>query len=106
MRNALWMDEHLPRGEVLDVRADGDAHLDVQDFASFVVPACGRCGGNFKPKVVFFGGSLEPETRRAASEMVQAADSILILGTSVQVFSAFRLVKAHSEIGKSTALVN
>jgi len=105
--NAAWIQEYLPQGSrVADVRADGDAHLEVRDFAGFAVPACGACGGFWMPRVVFFGGSLEPEVRDAAQRLVEDADALLVLGSSCQVFSAFRLVRAAAEAGKPVALVN
>merc|ERR1740129_359626 len=58
--NAQWIKNHLSIPSVVDVRADGDAHLEANDFAEFVVPPCGACGGIWMPRVVFFGGSLDP----------------------------------------------
>lgn len=105
--NAAWIEEFLPEGaSAADVRADGDAHLEVRDFDGFAVPACSACGGVWMPRVVFFGGSLQPEVRDAAQHLVESADALLVLGTSCQVFSAFRLVRSAVEAGKPVALVN
>jgi len=58
------------------------------------------------PRVVFFGGTLDPEVRAAAQQLIDNADGLLVLGTSCQVFSAFRLVRSAVEAGKPVALVN
>lgn len=104
--NGPWIEEHLPISSTADLRADGDAHLDVSDFRGFVVPPCPRCGGFFMPRVVFFGGALKPEDAQAAASMVESGHSLLVLGSSCHVFSAFRLVRQAATAGQPLALVN
>jgi NAD-dependent deacetylase sirtuin 4 len=59
-----------------------------------VVPKCKACGGGpLKPKVVFFGDSVPVETHARATEASQQCDAVLIIGSSVSTFSAFRLVR-------------
>lgn len=104
--NACWISEHLGvEDRSVDVRADGDAHIATENFESFRVPAC-VCGGEWKPTVVFFGGSLQSHIRDEASQLVESASRLMILGSSCQVFSAYRLVKAAHEAGKTIVLVN
>ena len=77
-------------------RPDGDVELDLDrgNRGDFVVPRCARCGGGpVKPRVVFFGDAVEPETHRAATDMSDGADAVLVVGSSVSTFSAFRLVR-------------
>ena len=76
-------------------RPDGDVELDRdQSVGDFVVPRCRACGGGpLKPRVVFFGDAVEPETHRAATDMSDGADAVLVVGSSVSTFSAFRLVR-------------
>ncbi|CAE7709209.1 SRT2 [Symbiodinium sp. CCMP2456] len=104
--NAAWMDAFLPPQEVMDIRADGDAHLDVRSFDGFVVPPCKACGGVWKPRVVFFGGSLESSVKLKAQEALRGAEALLVMGTSAKVFSAFSLVRLAAEAKKPVALVN
>ena len=78
--NAAWMDAFLPPQEVMDIRADGDAHLDVRSFDGFVVPPCKACGGVWKPRVVFFGGSLESAVKLEAQEALRGAEALLVTG--------------------------
>eukprot|EP00928_Gymnodinium_smaydae_P049356 TRINITY_DN33113_c0_g1_i1.p1 TRINITY_DN33113_c0_g1~~TRINITY_DN33113_c0_g1_i1.p1 ORF type:complete len:352 (+),score=53.57 TRINITY_DN33113_c0_g1_i1:50-1057(+) len=105
--NTDWIAQHVPKDwSEQDLRADGDAHLSTSDFLGFHVPSCHRCGGVMMPRVVFFGGALVPEVRDAAQRCVTDASHVLVLGTSCQVFSAFRLVKAAAADAKPVALVS
>jgi NAD-dependent deacetylase sirtuin 4 len=63
------------------------------------VPACGACGsGLLKPTVTFFGGAVPQRTMEAAKQAVAECDALLVVGSSVQTFSAFRLVKQAARL--------
>ena len=85
---------------------DGDADLEARDFVDFDVPACGSCGGVMKPAVVFFGDAIPAEQTRAAREAVEQADALLVVGSSLMVWSGYRLVRTAAEAGKPVAAVN
>ncbi|MGE5625283.1 MAG: NAD-dependent protein deacetylase [Bacillota bacterium] len=85
---------------------DGDADLENRDFSQFDVPPCRRCGGIMKPAVVFFGDAIPPEQTRAALDAVGSADALLVAGSSLMVWSGYRLVRAAAEAGKPVAAVN
>ena len=87
------------------VRPDGDVEL-ADAGANFAVPPCRACGGVLTPDVVFFGDSLPPARAAAAKDVAAGADLLLAVGTSLQVFSAFRLVQACLDGGGKLALVN
>lgn len=105
--NAAWIAANLPAdiGE-MDIRADGDAHLANDDFSSFVVPPCQYCGGVVMPSIVFFGGTVRQEVKEDANGRVQGADCMLVMGSSCQVFSSFRLVQMAARAPKPVAMVN
>ena len=85
---------------------DGDADLEAADFSGFAIPACPDCGGILKPDVVFFGENV-PRTRvEAASAHLQQADAMLVVGSSLMVFSGYRFVVAASRLGLPIAAVN
>jgi NAD-dependent SIR2 family protein deacetylase len=85
---------------------DGDADLEELTFDPFVVPACARCGGILKPDVVFFGESV-PEARVAAAmQRLERADAVLVVGSSLMVYSGYRFVQAAAKSGKPVAAVN
>ena len=89
------------------MRADGDAALSDEACASFVVPECGACGGGpLKPTVTFFGGTVPPAIVEASKAAAAAADAVLVAGSSVATFSAFRLVKRVAEDRKPVAVLN
>lgn len=85
---------------------DGDADLEDQDFSSFIVPPCPQCGGLLKPDVVFFGENVPRERVAEATLALEAADAVLVVGSSLMVFSGYRFVSAASRAGKPIAAVN
>lgn len=85
---------------------DGDADLEGLPFEDFVVPACARCGGVLKPDVVFFGESVPRARVDAAMEGLRRADAVLVVGSSLMVYSGYRFVHAAAQSGKPVAAVN
>jgi NAD-dependent SIR2 family protein deacetylase len=92
----------------LDARdaPDGDADLEGLDFSGFEVPACEDCGGLLKPDVVFFGESVPRERVAAALQAVHRADAMLVIGSSLMVYSGYRFAQAAAAAGKPIAAVN
>ena len=97
-----------PQWSGLDARdaPDGDADLESLDFSTFTVPDCEECGGLLKPDVVFFGESVPRERVTAAMEAVERADAVLVVGSSLMVYSGYRFAHAASKAGKPIAAVN
>ncbi|GJN91037.1 hypothetical protein Rhopal_004052-T1 [Rhodotorula paludigena] len=86
---------------------DGDIELGPGvRYEDFKVPPCGHCGGPMKPRVIFFGESLEPVTRRQSAHLVSSASQLLVAGSSLATFSAYRLVRQMKEQGGPVGLVN
>ena len=88
------------------IAPDGDADLEGVDFNSFVVPACEVCGGVLKPDVVFYGESVPREITASALAAVESADGVLVAGSSLMVWSSFRLVRAAAARGTPVVAVN
>jgi len=84
---------------------DGDADLE-RDFSHFAVPACPRCGGMLKPDVVFFGEGVPRERVDAGMQALHEADAMLVVGSSLMVYSGFRFARAAALAGKPLAAVN
>lgn len=99
---------HNPAWRQLDaaVAPDGDADLDGHDFGRFEVPPCPRCGGIVKPDVVFFGESVPRARVEAATQAWQAADAMLVVGSSLMVYSGYRFVQAAAKAGKPVAALS
>ncbi|MFZ4285717.1 NAD-dependent protein deacetylase [Variovorax sp. HJSM1_2] len=98
-----------PHWAALSARAapDGDADLEGQDFSDFDIPPCPVCGtGLLKPDVVFFGESVPRERVAQAMAALDRADAVLVVGSSLMVYSGFRFVLAAHEAGKPIAAVN
>ncbi|MCC4603248.1 NAD-dependent protein deacetylase [Xanthomonas campestris] len=85
---------------------DGDADLDAVAFDSFVVPPCPACGAVLKPDVVFFGENVPRERVERAFAHLQAADAVLVVGSSLMVYSGFRFVQAAARNGVPIAALN
>lgn len=85
---------------------DGDAELEETDLTGFRIPACAECGGILKPSVVFFGESIPRDRVREALACVHEADALLVVGSSLMVYSGYRLCRAAAERQKPIAAVN
>ncbi|KPX48441.1 NAD-dependent protein deacetylase [Pseudomonas syringae pv. helianthi] len=86
---------------------DGDTLLDPTFEAGFKVPRCAYCRGDrLKPDVVFFGENVAAQTAAKATLSVEQAEGLLVVGTSLMAWSAFRLCKAMVEQGKPVIAIN
>lgn len=86
---------------------DGDTLLDPAFETRFQVPHCPHCNGErLKPDVVFFGENVAPPTAAQALANVTHADGLLVVGSSLMAYSAFRLCKTISEQGKPLIAIN
>lgn len=88
------------------VNPDGDVDLEDAALAGFVVVDCLACGGVLMPDVVYFGGSVPAERVLAASDLVDAATLLLVLGSSLTVFSGRRFVIRATACGTPVAIIN
>lgn len=85
--------------------AGGEGHYSIQVDESFVVPECEVCGGVLKPDVVFFGGNIHSTVKQAANEAIRKASGVLVVGSSLMVYSSFRLVKLAHALGTPIAIL-
>jgi len=85
---------------------DGDADLEDADFSTFQVPDCPRCGGILKPTVVFFGETVPKPRVERACQRLAGADALLVVGSSLMVFSGYRFCKLALDRGQPIAAVN
>ena len=87
-------------------RPDGDIPVSDEWIEQFQVPDCDKCGGFLKPDVVFFGGNLAPQIKEAALVAVDESSALVVVGSSVQVFSGYRLCRRAAERGIPILLIN
>ncbi|AUX43225.1 NAD-dependent deacetylase [Sorangium cellulosum] len=89
-----------------DLAPDGDADLPAEHVARFQAPACLRCDGPLKPRVVFFGENVPRPIVDDAFALVDAADVLLVVGSSLAVFSGYRFVLRAAQRGIPIAMIN
>jgi NAD-dependent SIR2 family protein deacetylase len=84
---------------------DGDADLEHVEFDLLDVPACEVCGGLLKPDVVFFGEGVPPQRVSRAMSAIESSDAMLVVGSSLMVYSGYRFVSAMADAGKPIAAI-
>lgn len=87
-------------------KPDGDAELEDVDYERFQVVACAACGGMLKPHVVFFGESVPVARVQQAMSALERSRLLLIVGSSLMVFSGYRFARAAAQRGLPIAIVN
>ncbi|MGE0622269.1 MAG: NAD-dependent protein deacetylase [Pseudomonadales bacterium] len=103
-----WLEAHNPawRQAPVMVGPDGDAEfLAVRQFADFRVPAC-QCGGVLKPDVVFYGDSVPRARVDSIAAALDRSDAVLVVGSSLMVYSSYRFIKAAKSRSLPLAAVN
>jgi NAD-dependent SIR2 family protein deacetylase len=98
--NAGW------EGAATRINPDGDVDLPETSVDAFVMVDCTACGGPLKPDVVYFGESVPPARVTDSYAMVDSASSLLVLGSSLHVYSGRRFVTHAHKLGLPIIIVN
>lgn len=69
-------------------------------------PGCPQCGGVIKSTTISFGQRLDNEALFAAGDLVESADLLLTVGSSLQVYPAADLPASAARAGIPVAIVN
>jgi NAD-dependent SIR2 family protein deacetylase len=85
---------------------DGDADVEEHLTQTLNIPACETCGGNLKPDVVFFGGAVPKTTVESIYTTLTHVDGMLVVGSSLTVFSGFRFCRQAHKLGLPIAAIN
>lgn len=103
-----WFDEANPgwSADIQSVNPDGDVDLPERSLEGFTVVDCTLCGGLLKPDVVYVGESVPAQRVQAAHELVDRARALLVLGSSLTVWSGRRFVVRAARAGTAVAIVN
>lgn len=112
--NPEWLGDARGRGETegraagatAEPAPDGDVELGDVAYDAFEVPGCLGCGGVLKPDVVFFGENVPKERVQESWAMLEGADALLVVGSSLTVYSGRRFVYGAVERGLPIAVVN
>jgi NAD-dependent SIR2 family protein deacetylase len=127
-------DPHERRIRGLRTNPDGDVDVGNVDYTTFKYPACPTClekppkladgsvakveldkdgawspvstAGVLKPAVIMFGESIPATVKDATEQAIDQASKILVVGSSLATYSAWRLVKRAKEQGMSIGILN
>lgn len=103
-----FMKQHNPELNSLSatMAPDGDANLAMIDFRQIKLMCCEHCQGILKPGVVFYGENVPRERVEHCFDRLQQSDAMLVVGSSLMVYSGFRFVRRMHELGKPIMLIN
>ena len=92
--------------EIKDVEIAPDADAVIASSASFRIADCLRCGGILKPDIVYFGENVPAARVAVAYAMVDAAQALLVAGSSLTVMSGLRFVRHAARVGLPVVIIN
>ena len=92
--------------QAVAARPDGDADLPESAVDEVRVADCRACGGTLMPDVVFFGGSIPPPRVADARLALQRSASLLVVGSSLQVYSGFRFCRWAQADNQPVFIIN
>ncbi|MEM7083815.1 MAG: NAD-dependent protein deacetylase [Pseudomonadota bacterium] len=106
--NQQWLAQHEARRayNLANRKPDGDVELRDDAYAGFNPPWCERCGGRLKPDVVFFGETIPADTVRNTQAAQAATRRLLVIGSSLIVFSGFRIARDFHQRGLPVVIIN
>ena len=85
---------------------DGDADIDDSLLERISTPVCRTCAGTLMPDVVFFGGSVPSDRVAQCIAAIDRADALLVVGSSLRVYSGYRFCRKAAELGRPIAVLN
>jgi len=86
---------------------DGDVQLTDEQVVDFVTPSCSRCGdGVLKPDIVFFGDNVASNVKEFCCQKLEESDCLLVVGSSLFVYSGYRFALKAKEAGIPLAILN
>ncbi|AFC86567.1 NAD-dependent protein deacetylase, SIR2 family [Frateuria aurantia DSM 6220] len=106
LQSRLEQAGHIADTDSLRRAPDGDMDWQSVGPMDFRVPDCEHCGGILKPDVVFFGEALPAERPAQALASLTEADAVLVIGSSLMVYSGYRLVREAARLGLPVVAIN
>ena len=89
-----------------ETRPDGDAEVLEDAERAFQVAGCLGCGGTLKPDVVFFGDNVPGPTVEAAFALLEEGDALLVVGSSLAIYSGYRFLQRAVDRHLPIGLIN
>jgi len=105
-RNPRWAALAADRAPDGDAAPRAGSAAELADASGFEIPDCSHCGGVLKPDVVFFGESVPPARVETARRDLQRADAMLVVGSSLMLYSGYRFAQHAAQLRKPIAAVN
>ncbi len=127
-------DPELRTAKGLRTNPDGDVDLPGAPYTTFRYPPCPTClnrppvlkdgtravvevdhegafkptntAGILQPAVVMFGESISPLVKQAAEDAIDSAGKLLVIGTSLATYSAWRLARRAKDRGMPIGIIN
>ena len=106
VQSMLAADNHWPSLTDEIQRPDGDMDIPAAICQSVTPPRCDQCAGNLMPDVVFFGGNVPKARVQQCRQAVEDCDALLVVGSSLMVYSGFRFARQAHRLGKPLAVIN
>lgn len=91
---------------VEDIELAPDADAVLSSTEGFRVADCASCDGILKPDIVYFGENVPKPRVLEAYRLVDEAESLLVTGSSLTVFSGRRFVKQAAGQGRPVVILN
>ncbi|XP_063832871.1 NAD-dependent protein deacylase Sirt4 [Ostrinia nubilalis] len=88
------------------IRPDGDVELTQEQVDKFRTPLCPKCEGPLKPDIVFFGDNVPKHRVEKVRHEVNSSDAVFVLGSSLTVYSSYRIILQAKEENKNVAILN
>ncbi|XP_047032646.1 NAD-dependent protein deacylase Sirt4-like [Helicoverpa zea] len=101
MKNNQYMESSFTM-----IRPDGDVDLPREQVDKFRSPLCPTCEGPLKPDIVFFGDNVPKERVDKVRSEVSSSDAVFVLGSSLTVYSSYRIILQAKEEHKKVAVLN
>ncbi len=96
----------LPEVSETALRPDGDADLLGAFVSHFSEPACRHCAGTLMPDVVFFGGTVPKARVNACFNLINSAQGLIVIGSSLSVYSGYRFCRYAVSLNKPLVILN
>jgi len=106
IQQQLALSNHWPEQTPQSPRPDGDMEVPEDLVEKLALPTCQRCDGDLMPAVVFFGGSVPSDIVTRCTNAIEQADALLVIGSSLTVFSGFRFCRHATRWDKPIAIIN
>ncbi|KAJ3563752.1 hypothetical protein NP233_g8740 [Leucocoprinus birnbaumii] len=109
-----YADEMERTGTQPRTNPDGDVaveHLGIS-YSDFLIPDCPKCLAEshhntvHKPQVVFFGESIPQAIKDESYRLIDVCDRLLVIGTTLATYSAFRLLRHALDQRKPVMVLN